>query len=82
MPVGEADTGVVYHLQIGFNHVLQAEAQPALTVRDGMVVAICSVLRQSHTAGVVLSDMASSTLAHRLAQHLVTHYGSPRGRPK
>jgi AraC family transcriptional regulator len=58
----------------------EPDLEPALAVCDGMVVAVCSVLRQAHTAGVVLSDVASSTLAHRLAQHLVTHYGRPRRR--
>jgi len=51
--------------------------EPALAVSDGTVLAFCSVLRQAHSAGAVLSDVASSTLAHRLAQHLVTHYGNP-----
>jgi AraC family transcriptional regulator len=53
-----------------------------LAVCDGVVVAVCSVLRQAHTAGAVLSDVASSSLAHRLALHLVTHYGRPRKREK
>jgi AraC family transcriptional regulator len=65
----------------------EPDLEPGLPVCDGMVLSVCSVLRQAHTAGVVLSDVASSTLAHRLAQHLTTHYGHlerdakrPRGR--
>src|SRR5262249_49874441 len=46
------------------------------------VVAVCSVLRQAHTAGLMLSDVASSTLAHRLAEHLVTNYGRPQKHEK
>jgi hypothetical protein len=42
----------------------EPELQPAAAARDGTVLAICSVLKQAHTAGVVLSDMAASTLAH------------------
>ncbi len=56
----------------------EPDVESALGICDGMVVAVCSVLRQAHSAGMVLSDVASSTLAHRLAQHLVTHYGRPR----
>lgn len=56
----------------------EPELEPALAISDGVVVAACSVLRQAHTAGVVLSDVASSALAHRLAEHVVSHYGHPR----
>jgi AraC family transcriptional regulator len=55
--------------------------EPAAGTRDGTVLAICSVLKRAHTAGAALSDMAASTLAHRLAGHLLTHYGQSRYRP-
>ena len=57
------------------------ELEPAAGARDGTVLAICSVLKQAHTADASLSDMAASTLAHRLAGHLLTHYGQSRCRP-
>ena len=42
----------------------------AALVRDGTVLAIASVLRHVHAAGADISDIAASTLAHRLAEHL------------
>jgi AraC family transcriptional regulator len=57
------------------------QLEPAAGARDGTVLAICSVLKQAHTAGAALSDMAASTLAHRLAGHLLSHYGQSRCRP-
>jgi AraC family transcriptional regulator len=57
------------------------ELEPAEGATDGTVLAICSVLKQAHTAGTALSDMAASTLAHRLAGHLLAHYGQSRYRP-
>jgi AraC family transcriptional regulator len=60
----------------------EAELEPAAAVRDGTVLAICSVVRQAHVADMVLSDVAASTLAHRLAGHLLMHYGHPRYRPE
>jgi AraC family transcriptional regulator len=59
----------------------EPELEPAAVALDGIVLAICSVLKQAHTAGVMLSDVAASTLAYRLAGHLLTHYGHPRYRP-
>lgn len=50
----------------------------AAAARDGTVLAISSVLKRAHTGGAVLTDMAASTLAHRLAGHLLAHYGNPR----
>jgi len=54
---------------------------PALGVRDAVVFGIAFVLRRAHVAGGALTDMAASTLAHRLAGHLVEHYteGGPLG---
>jgi AraC-like DNA-binding protein len=49
------------------------EIEPAAT-RDGVVLAIASILKRAHTAGAALSDVAASTLAHRLAGHLLEQY--------
>lgn len=59
----------------------EPELRPALAGRDGTVLAVCSVLKQAHTTGRGLSDMAASTLAHRLARHLLAHYATGRYRP-
>lgn len=56
----------------------EPELAPATAVRDGTVLAICSVLKRVHAGGGTLTDVAASTLAHRLAAHLLVHYG---GRP-
>ena len=42
---------------------------------DGVVLAIGSVLRRVHATGGDLGDVAASTLAHRLAAHLLRRYG-------
>lgn len=55
------------------------EAGPAAVVRDGTVLAIASVLRRVHATGADLPDIAASTLAHRLADHLSLHYGGDHG---
>jgi AraC family transcriptional regulator len=60
----------------------EPDLQPSAAARDGTVLAVCSVLKQAHLAGLVLSDMAASTLAHRLAGHLLAHYCGPRYRPE
>jgi AraC family transcriptional regulator len=44
--------------------------ESAAVVRDGTVLAIASTLRRVHAAGANLSDIAASTLAHRLAEHV------------
>jgi AraC-like DNA-binding protein len=49
------------------------EFEPALTW-DGTVLAIGAILQQVHAGGSALSDIAASTLAHRLASHLLQHY--------
>ena len=56
--------------------------RPALAVQDGIVLAVCSVLKQAHTTGLGLSDTAASTLAHRLAWHLLAHYAVGQYRPE
>jgi len=50
------------------------EFEPAAAVRDGTVLAICSILKRVHAAGAGLSDVAASTLAHRLARHMLAQY--------
>jgi AraC family transcriptional regulator len=60
----------------------EPELAPVAGARDGTILAICSVLKQAHTVGVMLSDIAASTLAHRLAAHLLTHYSDSRYRPE
>jgi AraC family transcriptional regulator len=47
---------------------------PAVAVRDGTVLAIATILRRVHTTGSWLSDVAASTLARRLADHVSVHY--------
>jgi AraC family transcriptional regulator len=56
----------------------EPEFGPATGARDGTVLAICSVLKRAHATGGGLSDVAASTLAHRLAGHLLVHYGGVR----
>jgi AraC-like DNA-binding protein len=42
--------------------------------RDGTALAISSILRRVHVTGSELSDVAASTLAHRIAAHLREEY--------
>jgi AraC family transcriptional regulator len=42
------------------------------------VLAIASILKRVHLAGSTLSDLAASTLAHRLSGHLLSHYSDTR----
>ena len=60
----------------------EPELAPAAGAQDGTILAICSVLKQAHTVGATLSDVAASTLAHRLAGHLLTHYSDASYRPE
>ena len=52
--------------------------ESAAVVRDGTLLAIASVLKRVHAAGTDLSDIAASTLAYRLADHLSRRYGGER----
>lgn len=52
--------------------------ESAAVVRDGTLLAIASVLKRVHAAGTDLSDVAASTLAYRLADHLSRRYGGER----
>jgi AraC family transcriptional regulator len=54
-------------------------AESSAVVRDGTMLAIASVLKRVHATGTDLSDIAASTLAHRIADHLSRHYGSEHG---
>jgi AraC family transcriptional regulator len=55
------------------------ELEPARATRDGTVLAISTVLKRVHATGSTLSDIVASTLAHRLAVHLLEQYcGAPR----
>jgi AraC family transcriptional regulator len=49
-----------------------ADIAPRLGDADGTVLAIGSALRRAHTTG--LTDVAASTLAHRLVDHLLDRY--------
>jgi AraC family transcriptional regulator len=54
------------------------ELAPVTAARDGTVLAIASLLRRVHVAGATLSDIAASTLTHRLVTHLLGEYGGVR----
>jgi AraC family transcriptional regulator len=54
------------------------EVEQRIGDRDGTVLGIASVLRRVHVTGSGLSDVAASTLAHRLVGHLLHRYaGAP-----
>jgi AraC family transcriptional regulator len=46
--------------------------------RDGTVLGVATVLRRAHVAGAALTDVAASTLAHRLVAHLLERYAGVR----
>jgi AraC family transcriptional regulator len=50
------------------------EIQPASAAHDSVVFSIASTLRRAHVVGAYVSDVAASTLAHRLAAHLLSIY--------
>jgi len=54
--------------------LLPAVVEPVAATRDGTVLAISSILKRVHATGSVLTDVAASTLAHRLAEHLLETY--------
>jgi AraC family transcriptional regulator len=61
-----------------------AEIRPSYAVRDGVVFAVASRLRQAHLSAAPLTDIEASTLAHLLVRHLLRRYGSrpePRSAP-
>jgi AraC family transcriptional regulator len=51
----------------------------AFGVRDGVVFGIATLVKRAHVVGWGLTDVEASTLAHRLAAHVVGCYGD--GRP-
>jgi AraC family transcriptional regulator len=55
-----------------------ADVATSVDARDGLVVSIAHRLRRAHRAGDALGDVEASTIAHRLAAHMVGEYG---GRP-
>ncbi|WP_345611173.1 AraC family transcriptional regulator [Pseudonocardia adelaidensis] len=52
--------------------------EPALGVRDAVVFGTAVLLRRTHLPGGGLTDIAASTLAHRLVAHLARSYGAAR----
>lgn len=63
--------------------LMGVEIEPVAAGRDGTVLAISSVLKRAHTAGHDVTDVGASTLAHRLAEHLIERYSpaQPQRRP-
>ena len=53
-----------------------AEMRPSYAVRDGVVFAVASRLRQAHLSAAPLTDIEASTLAHLLVRHLLRRYGT------
>jgi len=60
--------------------LLTTDGTPARATRDGIVLAVSSILRRVHATRSGLSDIAASTLAHRIAAHLNQEYGDRRDR--
>ena len=54
------------------------DVPPVIGAWDGTVLGIASILRRTHTSGAELTDVAASTLAHRLAAHLLARYAGIR----
>lgn len=55
-----------------------AEVVSRVGVPDGTVLGIASVLRRAHVTGGGVTDVAASTLAHRLVEHLLGRYAGVR----
>jgi AraC family transcriptional regulator len=55
-----------------------AEIQPVVAARDATVLGTAALLKRVHVGDADLDDIQASTVAHRLAAHLVDHYCSPR----
>lgn len=51
-----------------------APFEPVPPGRDATVLGIASILKRVHATGSTLSDIVASTLAHKLAGHLLDHY--------
>jgi AraC family transcriptional regulator len=52
----------------------RVEIEPVSGVRDATVLGIAAVLKRAHVHGIDLGDVYASTLAHRLAEHVLTTY--------
>jgi AraC family transcriptional regulator len=52
--------------------------EPAPPGWDGTVLALASILKRVHATGSTLTDVAASTVAHRLAGHVLEHYCGAR----
>lgn len=79
--VREPTEAVEVYLSPELMRALTGSAAPPVMERpvvvgasDGVVLAIGSVLRRAHATDAYLGDVAASTLAHRLAVHLLTRY--------
>lgn len=57
---------------------IEVELTPASAARDAVVLGIAAVLKRAHVTGGGLTDVAASTLAHRLAWHVLTAYSGVR----
>jgi AraC family transcriptional regulator len=57
-----------------------ARFEPLPPGQDATVLGIASILKRVHATGSTLSDVAASTLAHRLAGHLLDYYSGQRAR--
>jgi len=81
------DRALVERLAAGLG--VTAEVRPSFGEPDGVVFAVAARLRRAHLAGAhlagahladgALTDVEASTLAHRLAGHLLRQYGAGRG---
>ena len=81
------DRALVDRLAAGLG--VTAEVRPSFGEPDGVVFAVAARLRRAHLAGAhlagahladgALTDVEASTLAHRLAGHLLRQYGAGRG---
>ncbi|MBB4932951.1 AraC family transcriptional regulator [Lipingzhangella halophila] len=61
------------------------EIEPLTAARDAVVLAIAARLKRAHVHDTCLDGVYASSLAHRLAEHLVTYYCGirpDRGRPR
>ena len=57
------------------------EIATALGARDGVVLGLAHVLRRAHLPDGGLADIEASTIAHRLAAHLLDAYGGGSASP-
>ena len=55
---------------------------PRVGIADPVVLGVASVLRRAHATGGTLGDVASSSLAHLLAGHVLRRYGGVAVEPR